>query len=289
MLTLIDIVLLGIGFILLAAWLFFFIKGRKYSALFESLQEKEYPLKEIYFVGYAVMETFKYQYRSKADRKLRKEIIVLYGNKYADYYMRVVYAQKVTLAFTVLVLAVPMYALANNFILALMTVFLAGVFYYYFGTVIKQKIAKRSEEMLSDFSNVVSKLALLTNAGMIIREAWEDTAYTGNTTIYKEMQKAVEEMRNGVPIVDAFLNFGKRCIIPEIEKFTSTIVQGITKGNKELALMLQQQSKEVWGLKKQDVRRQGEKAASKLMVPIVVMFLGILIMILVPIFTNLGI
>ena len=52
--------------------------------------------------------------------------------------------------------------------------------------------------------------------------------------------------------------------------------------------MLQQQSKEVWAAKKQDIKRQGEKAASKLLIPVLIMFIGILIMILIPIFTNIG-
>ena len=143
--------------------------------------------------------------------------------------------------------------------------------------------------MLSDFSNVVSKLALLTNAGMIMREAWEEVAYTGDSELYKEMQKTVVEMNNGVAEVDAFFNFGVRCIIPEIKKFTSTIVQGLVKGNSELVVMLQAQSKEVWSAKKQNVRRQGAKAASKLLIPILIMFIGILIMVLVPIFTNMGV
>ena len=143
--------------------------------------------------------------------------------------------------------------------------------------------------MLHDFSEVVSKLALLTNAGMILREAWEEVAFAGDSTIYVEMQTAVNEMNNGVAEIDAIYNFGTRCIIPEIKKFTSTIIQGVTKGNSELTAMLQEQSREVWQLKKQIVRREGEKAASKLLIPISIMFIGILIMIIVPIFTNLGI
>ena len=53
--------------------------------------------------------------------------------------------------------------------------------------------------------------------------------------------------------------------------------------------MLQSQSKEVWNLRRQNIRRQGEKAASKLMLPIMIMFIGILIMVLIPIFANLGV
>ena len=143
--------------------------------------------------------------------------------------------------------------------------------------------------MLHDFSNVVSKLALLTNAGMIMREAWEEVAFNGETTLYKEMQQSVQEMQNGVSEIDALYRFGSRCIIPEIKKFTSTIIQGIEKGNSELTMMLQNQSSEAWEVKKQYVKRQGEKAASKLMIPMLLMFVGILIMIIIPIFTNMGV
>lgn len=288
-LTVLDFVLYGIGAVLLLIWMVFFFAGLKHSSLFDALEEKDYPFKEIYGLGYAVMLFIKYQYRSKHDRKLRKEISVLYGDKYADYYIRVIYSQKITMGFTLLVMAIPMYGLANSMAAMLVMVMFAAVAYYYFGTVTEKKILKRSEEMLSDFSNVVSKLALLTNAGMIMREAWEEVAYTGESTLYKEMQKAVDEMNNGVSEVDALFNFGTRCIIPEIKKFTSTIIQGMIKGNSELIYMLQEQSKEVWAAKKQNVKRQGEKAASKLLIPILIMFVGILIMILIPIFTNLGV
>ena len=171
-----------------------------------------------------------------------------------------------------------MYGLASDVLALIVGFVFAGLAYYYFGTVTKKRILKRSDELLHDFSEVVSKLALLTNAGMILREAWQEVAFAGTSTIYTEMQTTVNEMNNGVSEIDA-----------EIKKFTSTIIQGMTKGNSVLTAMLQEQSKEVWQLKKQLVRREGEKAASKLLIPICVMFVGILIMIIVPIFTNLGV
>ena len=214
---------------------------------------------------------------------------ILYGEKYADYYIRVTYAQKISISMTVFVLAFALYGISGELIVLLILIMFSGLAYYYFGTMTEKKITTRSEEMLNDFSEVVSKLALLTNAGMILREAWNDVAAAGDTTIYKEMQRSIDQMDNGMSEVDAIYEFGMRCIIPEIKKFTSTIIQGLVKGNSELAAMLQQQSKEVWDIKKQNVRRQGEKAASKLMIPICIMFIGILIMIIVPIFTNLGV
>lgn len=289
MFSVLDIVMFVIGAILLIMWMLFFFVGKKNEAFFEYLKEENYPLKEIYFVGYAILNTINYQYKSKSDRKLRKELSILFDDKYADYYVRVTYAQKVTLCFTILQLAVPVYALADDVLAAVVVVMFAFVAYYYYGTNVSERIKKRSEALLSDFSNVVSKLALLTNAGMIIREAWEEVAYTGESVFYLEMQKAVDEMNNGYSETDALYNFGMRCIIPEIKKFTSTIIQGIEKGNSELTHMLEEQSGETWNLKKQDVRRQGEKAASKLMIPMMMMFIGILIMVVIPIFANIGV
>ncbi len=279
----------GLGAFFTLIWFILFFAGLKNAGLFAGLEEKEYPFKEIYFVGYEVMNLIRYPYKSKKDRTLRKGVSVLYGEKYADYYLRVVYAQKVTISSTLFVLAFSMYGFAGDLTAAFIIILFAGTAFYYYGTETAKKIDKRSQEMLSDFSNVVSKLALLTNAGMIMREAWEEVAYNGETTIYKEMQRSVEEMQNGFSEADALYRFGNRCIIPEIKKFTSTIIQGIQKGNSELTAMLQEQSGEVWEAKKQNVKRQGEKAASKLLFPMLLMFVGILIMIIIPIFTNMGV
>ena len=45
-----------------------------------------------------------------------------------------------------------------------------------------------------------------------------------------------------------------RCSIPEIKKFTSTLVQGMTKGNHELVMLLKEQSKEAWETRKFNVK-----------------------------------
>ncbi len=286
--TVVDIVIMVLGAISYGIWIFFYIKGKSNAQLFETLDPKEYPLKDLYFIGYAVTETIGYKYNSKSDRKLRKSLDVLYTAKYVDYYLRVVYAQRITFALTMLVIAFMLYGFSDEIAALFIGLMFSGLAYYYFGTLAEKRIEERSEEMLIDFSEVVSKLALMTNAGMILREAWEEISKTGESSLYLEMQTAVDEMNNGVSEIDAIYNFGSRCVIPEIKKFSSTLIQGMVKGNAELTSMLLIQSKEVWNLKKQNVRRQGEKAASKLLVPICIIFIGILIMVLVPIFTNLG-
>lgn len=121
MFTLTNIVIFAIGAVFLAMWLICFLKGLRNASLFDVLDEKEYPLKEIYFVGYEALNIVKYSYRSKNDRKLRKEISILYSEKYADYYLRVIHSQQLTIALSLIVLSFAVYGLAND-ILALLVV-----------------------------------------------------------------------------------------------------------------------------------------------------------------------
>lgn len=287
--SIVDIIFIAMGAIVFLVWLALFFYGSKYNSLFEVLEEEEFQFKEIYSLGYGVLELIKYNYKSKGDKKLKSQLDILYGEKYSDYYLRVTRAQQVSMSMTVFVLAFSFYGLTGEVVAFVIGVMFAALAFYYYGTLADKKIQERSEALLSDFSDVVAKLALLTNAGMIMREAWNEVAEEGQGTIYEEMRITVDEMNNGVADVDAIYKFGVRCIIPEIKKFTSTIVQGMIKGNSELTVMLQEQSAEVWQLKKQLVRRQAEKAASKLMFPMCIMFVGILIMIIVPIFANMGV
>ena len=286
--SLLDIIVFSIGLLILATWMFFYFKGKKNEGLFTGLDQTDFPMGDIYFIGYAITEMLKLDYRTPKARKLRKNLSVLYETKYTDYYIRVVYSMQFTMALTVAAFAAPMYFLTNSVIMFLFILAATGVVYYYYGISMEDKLKAREEEMLSDFSEVVSKLALLVNSGMILSEAWERTANSGTSTIYTEMRKSVEGIRNGASTADALLLFGQRCMLPEIKKFASTLIQGIAQGNSELSASLTQQSKEVWEMKRQHVRRKGELANNKLLIPMCVSFIGILIMIMVPIFANLG-
>lgn len=289
LITLADIVILGIGFFIVVLWLLLYAQGRKDRELFEELNDQDYPFHEVYFVGYRAAQLLKINYKNKQARNLRRQLGALYEAKYADYYLRVVYAQRYTMGLTVMAFAAPLYCLSGS--AALFAVMLAGgiAAYFYYGKATQDLIEKKKEDILSDFSDVVSKLALLVNSGMILTDAWEKISESSEGTIYEEMRRSVAEMKNGVASTDAFQKFGQRCMLLEIRKFTSTLIQGLIRGNRELSQMLTQQSVEVWEMKKQLVKRKGELADSKLLLPMCLTFAGILVMVIIPIFSNLGV
>lgn len=288
-LTVFDFVAFGFGVLFLLAWLVFYGKGKKDAELFEDLNNEDYPVHEIYFIGYAVTQTLGLEYKSKADRLLRKNLSALYESKYADYYMRVVYSQRITMAMTLLTFSAPLYFFTGSPTLFVLMLAGAVAAYFYYGKATQELIKRRQEEYLSDFSDVVSKLALLVNSGMILVDAWDRVAYSKEKPIYMEMQRSVVDIRNGRSFSTALSEFGQRCMLPEIRKFASTVIQGLDKANSELSSVLIQQSREVWETKKQLVQRKGAMANDTLLAPMFLTFIGILIMVMVPIFANLGI
>jgi tight adherence protein C len=173
-------------------------------------------------------------------------------------------------------------ALADSLVLLGVGVLLAFLAVYYVEEQINNKLSDRKEELLSDFPQVLSKLTLLINSGMVVRDAWNLVAKSGTSTIYREMQETTVEFQNGVTEIEAYSNFAARCGIKEIRKFASTMVQNLQKGNAELVFFLKDMTDEMWEEKKNLCKRKGEAANAKLIIPTGMIFLGILALIMLP-------
>ena len=289
MLSVLSLVIMALATILAIVFVILLFAGKKYDSWIEPLDSKEFPLCELYGVGFILIDLMKYNFTTKQERKRRQQIALIYGEKHSEYYLRVNAAERFTLALLLLVVGLALYGLTSEIAIVFVMLLFSFVAFYYVSTLPEETLKKKTGNILNQFADVVSKLALLVNAGMILKEAWIKVSETGEGELYQEMRRAVEQMNNGVSEVDAYTEFGTRCTSPEIKKFTSTIVQGLVKGNRELVEMIKQQSREIWDAKRHRVKQEGEKAASKLLIPICIMFVGVLIMIIVPIFANLGV
>lgn len=286
-----SLVILIITVIASILFIILLLASNKYNEYINTLDEKEFPVKGIYGVGFVLADILKLDYKSKFANDLRQQVIILYGEKYSEFYIRVLYAQKFSTCWLVLVASGIFACFAqgsDSLIIFGLGLVMVGVIYYYFNTMAATKIKKKSAIYLKDFPSVVSTIALLVNAGMMLREAWTEVAYSATGDLYTQMQRVSEDMDNGMSESDALYAFSIRCATPEIKKFTSFIIQGLEKGNKDLAFSLKNQSDELWEMKKQHVLQQGDLAASKLLIPIMVMFIGILVIVMGPIMTNIG-
>ena len=274
-----------------AAVLFWVILALRYEEKFEeitsSIHSDEYYLSELFFIGFQIMEIIHFNIKSDASRKKIKLMSEVYGKKYAEYYYYVSVGGKITYVVTVLPVIFLLALLANNPVALLFGAALAVIFVWYMNESFKDKLTARREEILAQFPQVLSKMTLLVNSGMLLRDAWNLIANQSDTVLFQEMQLTAAQLENGVSEVEAYREFAERCGIKEVRKFASMVIQGLEKGAAELTMFLKDMADELWMEKRNMVKQKGEKANSKLLVPTVIIFIGILFMIMAPIVTGL--
>ena len=177
--------------------------------------------------------------------------------------------------------------LSGNYKLVIAGLTVGGMMVWYLDELLNDKINSRRDELLRDYPGMLSKLTLLVNAGVPIREAWTKVASTNDGILYQEMKNTAIELSNGIQEIEAYKAFGERCSIKSLRKFSTMMIQNLQKGSSEVVVFLRDMSNEAWEEKKHEVKRKGEKASSKLIMPIGLIFLGVLILIIVPMFSSL--
>lgn len=260
---------------------------KKFSAITNTLEKSEYPMHELFYIGFELLELIHFNTKSDYARKKVKEMSEVYGRRYAEYYYYVQVGGQVTYAVTMVPLVFALAVLGNSPLALLFGLAMAFLLVWYMSEMFKDKLTARREEMLADFPQVLSKLTLLVNSGMTLRNAWNRIAADGSGVLYQEMSAAVDEMRNGTSEPDAYRNFAERCGLKEIRKFSSLVTQSMAKGSGDLSFFLKDMSDEMWEMKKNMVKQKSEQANSKLLGPIVLIFIGILVMIMAPLLGGL--
>ncbi len=283
------IVILVLATVLVFVWMVLAVKYESvFQPLVQTIDKNQYKYPELFCIGLALMKILKIDSKSKKARKRIKEIAQVQGKMYAEYYFYVMNGAKWTYGFTVLVFLVLIGALGNSPMAAFLGVVLAGLVMWYVEELLNDKLNARRDELLADLPQMLSKLTLLINAGMTTLNAWKKVAETSERVLYREMREVVAETQNGKDELEAYMNFADRCSIKEVRRFTSTIIQNKLRGNREEAYFLKELSDEMWEEKKHLVRRKGEAAKSKLLIPTTMIFIGILIMVMVPAFMGMN-
>lgn len=283
------IVILVLATVFVFVWMVLAVKYESvFQPLVQTIDKNQYKYPELFCIGLALMKILKIDSKSKKARKRIKEIAQVQGKMYAEYYFYVMNGAKWTYGFTVLVFLVLIGALGNSPMAAFLGVVLAGLVMWYVEELLNDKLNARRDELLADLPQMLSKLTLLVNAGMTTLNAWKKVAETSERVLYREMREVVAETQNGKDELEAYMNFADRCSIKEVRRFTSTIIQNKLRGNREEAYFLKELSDEMWEEKKHLVRRKGEAAKSKLLIPTTMIFIGILIMVMVPAFMGMN-
>ena len=152
---------------------------------------------------------------------------------------------------------------------------------------------QRQAEITSDYPDLVVKMTVLFQAGMSMRNVWEriasDEKKSGKQTraIYEEVIFACNSMADGVSEMEAYRQFGHRCGTAGCLKLGNMLAGNVRRGTKHLTAMMAEESARAWQLRKHQARRSGEKAGTKMLLPMFMMFGVVLAMVVVPAFYGL--
>lgn len=283
-----QIIFFIIAAVMVLSWIYIERRhGHRYDQIIDTIDSSTYRMPEIFFVGFRIMEMIGFDLKSEANRKKVKNMAEIYGKKYAEYYLYVMTGAQISYVVTILPIGILLAVIANEPIAMVFGIALAALAALYLSEEFKDKLNERRSELLMQFPQVLSKMTLLVNSGMVLREAWQKVAMSGTGILYTEMQYTSVELQNGIAEWDAYYAFGERCALKEMKKFASVITQGLSKGSSELTMILKDMSDEMWETKRNLVKRKGEASASKLLGPTAMIFGGILIMIIAPILGGL--
>lgn len=264
----------------------YILSRSKYKTLLETVEAKEYSLLFMMPMALFMLELFKYKYISKYDKKIFKLLINLHGNKNVDTHRRLYYGNKLGLMVGALVILTFLGAASGNADInyIVFTLFAPGFVFYIYDKDLENKLKKRYESIRADFPDMVSKLVLLVNAGMTINRAWEKICAETKrkSPLYQELRITYLQIQGGKPEGEAYEEFARRCRVREITKFVTLVIQNLKKGNDDMVPLLRLQAEECWDLRKMRAKQLGEEASAKLLIPMMIMFVGILIIVVLP-------
>jgi Flp pilus assembly protein TadB len=271
--------------LLIAFLLLYMVTKNRYIEYIKPLDKKNYPLKDILHVMLFLMDKSGYKYCTEYDKRQLTRLAEISGHKYAMYYLRIFWAEKLTYLLiallTVLLIGISM-GVSLEF-LAFSLIILSAAFFIP-DSQLKDKLKKRHIRIQLDFPDFLNKLTLLINAGMTVTKAWEKIVNdnTKKSPLYDELTLTLADIRSGKPEIQAYEDFAKRCRMSEVSRFISVIVQNIRKGSNEIVSILRLQANECWEMRKHAAKRLGEEASTKMLLPMMIMFIAVLIIVAVP-------
>ncbi|WP_171681914.1 type II secretion system F family protein [Paenibacillus planticolens] len=148
------------------------------------------------------------------------------------------------------------------------------------------KIRKKQLLMIMELPEVLSTIVLLVNAGETVNRAWircvEARPHKAQSPLYKELSQAVHELEMNVSFSRVMEDFSKRCALHEVSLFTSAILLNYKRGGNDFVTALHSLSLDLWQRRKTVARTLGEEASSKLVFPMVLIFVVVMVIVAAP-------
>jgi tight adherence protein C len=272
----------------IVVYLFVYLVGRRKYAIF--LKENPYPFQIKWLLPASYLITDKLQLMERLPdftAKVHHKLITFHGRSFATHGSKMFFAELIS-AFTGCFL---MFTLLSALTGGDGTLIWLGVLASLLIPMLMvrdldTKIRKKQQHMILELPEVLNTIVLLVNAGETVNRAWircaEGRQNKNQTPLFKELALAVHELEMNISFAKVMEDFSKRCALHEVSLFTSTLLLNYKRGGSDFVFALQALSLELWQRRKSVSRTLGEEASSKLVFPMVLIFVVVMVIVAAP-------
>lgn len=173
-------------------------------------------------------------------------------------------------------------------IVLLLTLVLSGVLFASEYIQKKEDQKKRLEEIQEEYPAFALRYAMLVSAGLTLRQALQRIAQgaDGKKPLYQEIVRGVNELETGVSEGTVYENIGQRCNTPQMRKFGTLLASNLRKGQEGLSELLREEASLAMAERRENIRKKGETAGTKLLFPMLILLLIVFVVIMVPAFSS---
>ena len=271
-----------------------------YDEYMQYVDKEEFGLKDFIPMGLFLTDSISFErllpkemkaFLARYKNQVYQKILELYGPKDAEFYMYIHSGYRLCAALLMSAIASAAGLImssqgdtSNGLLLSVAAVIGFFAVPFLVDSSLKEKTEKRRLSIQMEFPEFISKLTLLVNAGMTISKAWEKIINENKKDhiLYDEMRYALMEIKAGKTEAAAYEEFARRCRVKEVTKFVSVIVMNLKRGGAEVVPVLREQGNECWETRKNAAKQLGEEAGTKILIPLMIMFLGIVLIVATP-------
>lgn len=159
---------------------------------------------------------------------------------------------------------------------------------------LKRNCDKRRKQLLTDYSEFVSKLRLYLSAGLNVKNAFlKMTTEYGKEQrekfyLYEEMKIACYQLENGMMEEQVYQEFGRRCGEMRYKRLSFLLSVHLKQGNNQLLMLLEKEADSALEERRNMARKAGEEAGTKLLLPMMLMLIVVMFLILLPAYFDFG-
>ena len=163
----------------------------------------------------------------------------------------------------------------------------------------KEKEKLRENSMEQDYPEIIGSLSVLMGAGMTWKQAWnlianqyirrKETEGYPKKAAYEEVVLVNRKIQEGESEKEAFLEMMERVPLMCYHRLIRLLLTNREKGTKGLCEMLDKEAQGAYEQRILNIRKFGEEASAKLLMPMMMMLLLVMAVVLLPAFINFSI